>query len=133
MKLLTLFFSLFGFTVSSTAHSSQEYTPDYLLQGIEAMRGAAQGKDLNSDDAQAYGYAAGLIIGISDSLNTFDIICTPEPASVLDMSRAVEEFVTGAGYQDLVDRFLNVPEGPQPVDESVMVMFALKAAYPCEE
>jgi len=133
MKRFTLFFVLFGFTFSPRGYPSQEYSPDYLLQGIAATLATAEGKRLHSDDAQAYGYTTGLIIGISDTLNTFDSICTPAGTTILDMVISMKTFLTGSGYEDLVKMFEGLPSGPEPVDESVMVMFALKTAYPCEE
>ena len=93
---------------------------------------AAEGKRLNSDDAQAYGYVAGLIIGISDSLNTFDIVCTPEQQTILEMALSVESYLTGTGYEALLTQFADLPSGSEGVDESLMVMFALRDAYPCD-
>lgn len=128
MKLFTLFFVLFSFILPPRGYSSEEYNPEYLLQGIAATLAAAEGKRLNSVDAQAYGYTSGLIIGVSDTLNTFDIICTPTETSILDMAISLKTFLTGSGYEDLLEMF-----APEPVDESVMVMFALQTAYPCEK
>ena len=132
MRLLAVCSALLSFAVALPGYPSQEDNPDYLLQGISAMKAAAEGKRLNSDDAQAYGYTAGLIIGISDSLNTFDIICTPDQQTILDKASSVEAYLTGAGYEELVEMFAGLPSGPEPVDESVMVMFALRDAYPCD-
>ena len=133
MRLFALCFTLVSFSFARLAYPSQENSPDYLLQGISAMMAAAKGKRLNSDDAQAYGYSAGLIIGISDSLNTFDIICTPEQTSVVDMALSVESYLTGAEYEALLKRFADLPSGRKAVDESVMVIFALRDAYPCDK
>lgn len=111
MRLLAVCSALLSFAVALPGYPSQEDNPDYLLQGISAMKAAAEGKRLNSDDAQAYGYTAGLIIGISDSLNTFDIICTPDQQTILDKASSVEAYLTGAGYEELVEMFAGLPSG----------------------